>query len=393
MTRQSQRTRFEDSEAKPRVVLLRDPPYERRLSMERYADAVQRGLTQRGAWEVIPTAPMVPDNVRPRGRGWDSLGGYWLRFGAYPVAAARRRGDVWHVCDQGYAHLAALLPYGRTVVTCHDLMLLRSLEGVTGFRGSPTSVMRFRWSASYLRKVAHVMCDSTATQEDVIRLAHAAPERTTVVPLGVEEHFRPLSPQTRRQIRHGLGYPGDELIILSVGRDAYKNPLAGIDCLAAIRARGVDAHLIRSGAPLADVERDYVHRARVPSWVHEQGIVSDQRLVELYNAADVLLHPSFWEGFGWPPLEAMACGTPAVVSTAPSLVEVIGEAGIAAVATDIRGLADAILRVTTPEHSADWRRRALHRAESFSWEGTLQSITSVYDRVRAEARHAESRTR
>ena len=54
----------------------------------------------------------------------------------------------------------------------------------------------------------------------------------------------------------------------------------------------------------------YAQRARVASWVDEHGIVTEQRLVELYNAADVLLHPAFWEGFGWPPLEAMACGTP-----------------------------------------------------------------------------------
>ena len=260
---------------------------------------------------------------------------------------------------------------------------VRSKAG-SGSEGQPRFILRFRWSASYLRKIAHVMCDSSATQEDVIRLLGVASERTSVIPLGVESHFRPLSVEHCALIRRDLGLKSNTMVLFSVGRDAYKNPRGGLDCLAELRTRGVDARLLRSGRPLADPERAYARRMHVDSYVDEQGIVSEARLVELYNAADVLLHPSFWEGFGWPPLEAMACGTPVVTSTAASLLEIVGDAGIAAKASDVGGLVEGILRVTDPRNAPQWRELSLQRATRFSWGSTLRQITAIYDRVRVD---------
>jgi glycosyltransferase involved in cell wall biosynthesis len=197
----------------------------------------------------------------------------------------------------------------------------------------------------------------------------------------------------RRAVRRSLGCSDDSLIVSSVGRQAYKNPRAGIECVAELRGRGIDARLLRSGRPLVNADRQYAERLRVMPWIEEQGIVPDSRLVELYNAADVLLQPSFWEGFGWPPLEAMACGTPVVISTAPSLREIVGDAGVAVEATDIRGLVEAVLQVTAPQERDRWRARSLERAAEFSWDSTLRAITQIYDRVRANAEASDRQPR
>ena len=110
--------------------------------------------------------------------------------------------------------------------------------------------------------------------------------------------------------------------------------------------------------------------------------MSDDRLVELYNAADVLLFPSFYEGFGWPPLEAMACGTPVVVSDAPSLAEVVGGAGLAAPARDVSALVAAVRSIVeTPELAETLRRRGIERAAQFTWRRTIDGFAQAYAMV------------
>jgi len=116
--------------------------------------------------------------------------------------------------------------------------------------------------------------------------------------------------------------------------------------------------------------------------VRDLGFVSDERLVELYQAADLLLFPSHHEGFGWPAVEAMACGTPVVISTEAALSETVGDAGLRAPATDEVALADAAARVlSTPELAAELRQRGLRRAAQFSWERTASGYVAIYDLV------------
>jgi len=383
--------RFRSDRGQKTVVLLRNPPAQQNRSMIRYADAVQERLTASSDWRVLPTALMrSPDHWPARVR---TLGDYWDRMVAYPVGASRRRGDIWHICDQGYGHLAAWLPAERTVVTCHDLMLLRP-ESISGFRGTRQSVIRFRWSVSYLRRVAHVMCDSRATQDDVVRLTGTSRRRTSVVPLGIEDRFKPADPQQRLNVRRGLGYPDDALIVLGVALWVpYKNAPAALETIAALRAGGRDARLLSVGRPLLEEQRALVRDLRLDPWVREHGPVSDEELVAMYNAADVLLFPSFWEGFGWPPLEAMACGTPVVVSTAPALLDAVGDACPAVAASDVRGLADAVVHVTDPGEREAWRDRGLARARRFPWARTLSAVTGVYENVVGEARRRATLSR
>jgi glycosyltransferase involved in cell wall biosynthesis len=379
------------ADARHSVVLLRDPPDDRRRSMERYADALQAVVPQRSTWNVIPRAAMrktYPHDRRPLPWGRAQ----WERLVAYPVAAARTRGDLWHICDHGYGHLAALLPPERVIVTCHDLMLLRSREVDVGLDARASTVARFRWSLSFLSKVAHVFCDSAATQHDLVRLTATPHERTSVVPLGIEDSFRPLEARSRRTIRSRLGFSDDDIVIMHVATNAaYKNPLAAVQCLRELRRRGFAAHLLRVGAPLKDIERPGMAFDDVERFIHEFRGLDDARLMELYNCADALIHPSYWEGFGWPPLEAMACGTPVVISTADSLLEIVGNAGPSAPATDIRGLVDGLVRVTSPDERHQWRHRVLDRASAFTWSGCVDTVTSRYDEVSARASHPRER--
>ena len=109
------------------------------------------------------------------------------------------------------------------------------------------------------------------------------------------------------------------------------------------------------------------------------GFVADEDLPALYNLAELFVFPSLYEGFGLPPLEAMACGTPVVTSDRPSLPEVVGEAGLMVEATDSQELAEAMEQVLRDEDlSREMREKGLRQAEKFTWEAAAGKLLGVY---------------
>jgi glycosyltransferase involved in cell wall biosynthesis len=372
-----------------RVLLLRNVVEERRASMDRYADGLERALASSPRVAVSSTSVRA---VSGQGRLGGALARYLTNFARYPLHAARSRGraSIFHVLDHGNAHLAAVLPRDRTVVTCHDLMLLRAGEVVPGQRGRWSSRARFRWTVSYLRKVGHVVCDSTATRDDVQRICGVDPDRMSIVPPGVDEHFRRLPDDVVERARGSLPELGRYRVLHVCSEHGffYKNVPMTLKVVARLRSEGVDAMLVRVGRRLAPDERLAAERLGIGDAIVDCGRVPEDRLVELYHAADALLYPSFYEGFAWPPLEAMACGTPVVASTAPALEEAIGDAGLLAAPDDedslVRNLRDAL---TDDSVAAELRRKGLERVTRYSWHRTAEELTRIYSAV---ARAAEA---
>ncbi|MCL6561229.1 MAG: glycosyltransferase family 4 protein, partial [Firmicutes bacterium] len=125
----------------------------------------------------------------------------------------------------------------------------------------------------------------------------------------------------------------------------------------------------------------YVRSARFPN-IYDLGYVPEEDLSLLYGGADLFVYPSRYEGFGLPPLEAMACGTPVVVSNVASLPEVIGDAGICVDPYNVDDIAQGIYRVLTNENlQQKLREKGLNRAKLFTWEKTARETLKVYDEV------------
>jgi glycosyltransferase involved in cell wall biosynthesis len=170
--------------------------------------------------------------------------------------------------------------------------------------------------------------------------------------------------------------------VLQLGRAFYKNIPGVLRVLHRLRVGGLNARLVRTGRPIAGDERRLAETLGVAHAVTELGAVPDDDLPALYNAVDLLLFPSLYEGFGWPPLEAMASGTPVVCSRAGSLDEVVAGAALTADPEDVEALAwhagslftDARLRSALVE-------RGLARSAQFHWEGTARAVVSVYQDV------------
>ena len=172
--------------------------------------------------------------------------------------------------------------------------------------------------------------------------------------------------------------------MLYVGsEDPRKNLLRLIEAFRRISSNHLDVTLLIVGAA-----RFHKERARLVAHVRDVGLtgrvrfidaVTDEDLPRFYSLATVFAYPSLYEGFGLPPLEAMACGTPVVTSNTSSLPEVVGEAGIMVDPHDVQSLADALERVLTdPALASTLRERGLERARRFTWERAARAHLDVY---------------
>jgi glycosyltransferase involved in cell wall biosynthesis len=152
--------------------------------------------------------------------------------------------------------------------------------------------------------------------------------------------------------------------------------------LRRLRDGGIEARVARVGPPLAGADRALAERLGVLPSVVELGAVGDADLPAVYAAVDLLLFPSLYEGFGWPPLEAMASGTPVVCSRAGSLDEIVGDAALTADPEDVDTLAQHAAAVLTEgETRARLIARGLERAGRFNWDRTATEVLGVYRTV------------
>ena len=295
-----------------------------------------------------------------------------------PVEWATGPVDIFHAPD----FVLPPVRRARRVLTVHDLAFLlypecadaRLREYLMGV--VPRSV----------RAADFVVADSANTQNDVICLLGADPARTAVVPGGVEPRFRPASAETVADLRYRLGLV--EPFILSIGMiEPRKNWHGLIRAYSMLRARQHLPHRLVLAGPrgwLSDVIFEERDRSPFRNDVIFPGFVADEDLPTLYSAADVFAFPSFYEGFGLPPLEAMACGTPVVVSDAASLPEVVGDAGLAVPAEDTEALADTLERALLDNRlRAELRAAGLARAATFTWSAAAEALLAVYRRVAA----------
>lgn len=350
--------------------------------MERFPDELGRQLRQRAKVRVDETTIHASRLAHSRfGRRLDRHASVLLR---YPVHVRRQSADVFHIVDHSYAHLTRAVPAGRAIVTCHDLILLHAENHDIGFRGNRLPVLRFRWSTSFLRRAGLVACPSEATADDAVELIGVHPSRIRVIPQGVSRTFTERPEDERRETRRRLDPSGARAIVMSVSTGGgYKNVPATLKVMGALASRGVDAILVRVGAPLAPSYSALAHELGVIDRIRAFHATTDEELADLYSAADVLLFPSYWEGFGWPPLEALACGTPSVVASGcRSVMDLVGDSALAAPGADIAGLTDAVqMIVTDPLLRRELIERGRPRVAALTWDRTAAAYEDAYSEV------------
>jgi len=273
------------------------------------------------------------------------------------------------------ANIGPLLAMDGAVLTIHDLSFLRERSWYRSNRAAYYA-HAVRRSA---RLAARVIADSHATASDVADLLGVPQDRIDVIPLGVGEAFHPAAAEQQAGVRERYGLP--ERFFLFVGTlEPRKNLVRLIDAYSrAAPSCGEDLVIAgRDGwkvAPIRAAAAASAHAQRI----HFPGFVADEDLPALLSAARAFVWPSLYEGFGLPPLEAMACGTPVVTSNTSSLPEVVGDAALQVDPDDVDTLADALLTAATDAAPRDdLIEKGRRRAAQFTWERTAQLTLDTY---------------
>ena len=223
---------------------------------------------------------------------------------------------------------------------------------------------------------------SEASRRDLVRTLGLPDEKIHVTLLATNESAAPLPAEAVEAILTRLGATPPYLLYVGA-LHPRKNLPRVLEAFARVRADAPEATLVIVGPPswgASDVLRHVL--ARTGDGVTFTGFVSDADLQALYQGAHALVFPSLYEGFGLPPLEAMAAGTPVVTSNVSSLPEVVGDAALLVDPTSVDGIADAMARLMRDDElRVDLARRGRERSRAFSWAATARATLEVYRAV------------
>lgn len=320
------------------------------------------------------SAPAPPDAIRiaeplhlPTNAGWMLTG--------LPQAMSRGRVDLLHAPS----YTAPFWAPAPIVLTIHDVSYARHPEWFP-YRRDALRRAFYRRSAL---SATTVITDSTFSASEIHEAYGIPHDRLVVVPLGVDPSFHAVH-QDGPAAEAGVPSP----FVLHVG-DLHERRNLPMLVRAVLEARRRSPALSTLSLVLAGVDRGVggslvamAAESRAPGAVALLGAVDEARLRALYARALALAYPSFYEGFGLPLVEAMACGTPIVASQAASIPEVVGDAGLLLDPRRGGDWAHAIVRLgSEPALAADLRARGLARAAAFTWQRTAEMTLDVYHRA------------
>lgn len=332
----------------------------------RYTIYTTRGLDQAalGLPANFHVRPSRLPTINPRVRiPWEQL--------LAPLLMRQIKADVFH----GTLNVVPLACPIPSVVTIHDLAFIRFPQT---FRAYNRTYLDFATRLT-ARRAARILTVSEHTRREVIGLLGVPAERVVVTPNAARAHFRPPHPTAIAQLRARHSLP--EQFLLYVGTlEPRKNLTTLLDAYGEV-ARRTDVPLLIGGGKgwLYTPIFERLEALGLRERVHFVGYIDEDELPLWYAAATAFVFPSIYEGFGMPPLEAMACGTPVVTSNTSSLPEVVGDAGIMVDPHDQAALAAALIEVIrNADLRAELRARGLQRAAQFTWRTTAERTLRAY---------------
>lgn len=355
------------------------------FSLDIYTNNLIAGLKKvRPEWEIIELAPKSFD------RGSSSIllriQKYYERFWKYPRSVRQQRADIYHIVEPCDGHIAYWLKNsGRpSVITCHDLANYFFSDNLQGSVQLPiVSKRAWMYSVNGMRVADHIISISSATAEDTTEILKLDPTYITVIPNGVEAIFQPLPTTESVAFRQQQKISTETFCLLNVGGDhPRKNIDKILEAIAILKDKQLPISFWKAGADFTAAQQQFIQDRGLESIVRHFGKPDKSMLVRLYNAADILVAPSLYEGFGITLLEAMACGTPVITSNTSAMPEVVGDAGVLVTPTSADEIAAAAIRLYHEQpFYQELVDRGLERVKAFTWESNAERVAQVYERT------------
>jgi glycosyltransferase involved in cell wall biosynthesis len=334
------------------------------FGISRYSDEIQKRMPVTVFNNI--SCPWVPHPL---------LGGI-LKGVCLPINGARNsvKGRIKHISSQGYAFTAPYLRKGPVILTVHDLI--------------PWTYYKIRtptWKANIrsIPHIGHIIAISEYTKNELMVHLEIPEERIHLIPNGVDhQKFHPVPDPVRPSYLH----PEDRVLLYVGSEEPRKNLRVFLQALRDFTGVMPNVKLIKAGGSGGDIYRqrciNEVNRLDLAKNVIFTGAISDTELLALYNIADAFVFPSLIEGFGLPPLEAMACGCPVIASERTSIPEVVGDAGILIDPEDPEAWCNAISTVLNePPLRGNMKRKSIQQAAKFSWEKCAQKTRDLYREI------------
>ena len=365
-----------------RVLLVGNYPLDEQESMDRFTLMMAQLLREYG---------MECQVIKPRPKFGELLGKYafsgfskWLgyidKYLWFPRELTRYAKAGWkiHITDHSNAMYARK---GRgDVVTCHDLLAVRGALGeATDCPASATGRILQKWILRGLDRADVICCDSETTARDVTRLLpHRVSSGVRTVPIALNYPYGNLSRKEGEERLVRLGFDPNLDYVLHVGSNLVRKNKQAILHAVALASGSFEGEIVFAGPALSAELRDMAERLGLTRRIIEVVKPSNEDLEALYGGARALLFPSRWEGFGWPIIEAQACGCPVVCGDQSSLPEVAGDGAILCSPDDHKALAWAIQEVANPEIRAGLIQRGTRNAARFTSESMVQGYLEAY---------------
>lgn len=304
----------------------------------------------------------------------------WLRLGRRLRKHLQQQPtSIWHATNQTLSFMVHRSQ--PAVVTVHDLIELLEPQS---WAGGILAHYLYRG----IKEASHIIAVSHYTAQTLQKHLAIPREKITVIHNGVDSDFHPIdnfrSSLAYHTLAQELKITSDHQVVLYVGSDhPRKNVVTALRAAGQVMAKNNKLIFLKVGEPGIEAGR-----AQLLTAIDELGLrdrvrllggVLGERLNELYNLADVFIYPSYFEGFGLPPLQAMAAGAPVITSTASSLPEVVGDAALLHNPDDIHAFAQSLERILTDStEAARLREAGLARAKQFTWEQAAAAEVEVY---------------
>jgi glycosyltransferase involved in cell wall biosynthesis len=365
------------------IVVRREPTVS--LSMDVYANNLVANLKAlRPHWEIVEIAPEVWSKQKDLWKAGTGVRKNYERLWRHPLAVKSLEGDIFHIIDHSNAHVAYWLRQKgcKIVVTCHDLVQFVYPEILKDQARFPAlSMASWKYSVQGMKKADRVIAVSANTAKDVTSMLPIAAEKVVVVSNGVEDRFYQLPADEALEIKRSYESSPNVFCLLNVGTNHQRKNIDNVlKSLVVLRDRGVPVKLWKVGSEFSPEQQKLIRSHGLETMITFISTPDKITLLKLYNAADVLLAPSLYEGFGLTILEAMACGTPVVSANVSSLPEVAGDAAILVDPLDVQAIADAVYALQSDEKlRQSYIEKGLARTKQFSWRSSTEQVVQVYE--------------
>jgi glycosyltransferase involved in cell wall biosynthesis len=368
-----------------KILLVGNYPYLKSQSMDRFAGMIETGMKAAGHQIRLLKPPPVIGRILPSATGVGKWLGYLDRFILFRPSFKRAAdwADVVHICDNANAVYVPWLEGKPHVVTCHDMLAIRSALGeIRHQQTGPTGRVYQRWILAGLKEAQHVACVSETTREDLLRLAGIAPDRVSVIRNGFNYPYRPMSvEESICQLKQtGLGDVRPYFLHMG-GNFWYKNRIGLLRIFAQLTRLdgGRSYHLLLAGDGTNGQLGVLSNKLGISEEIKSAHNVTDEQLRALYSVAEGLIFPSLAEGFGWPIIEAQACGCPVFTSNRKPMTEVGGDGAVYFDPLDEAGAAEIILQaIYNKDHM---RQRGFRNAMKYSTLAMTEAYVRAYLQV------------